>query len=425
MNRTIRRILFPAVAVILLLSACGGPMPAATQESPLVQQLVEQSVELTMAVSTAQAREQEVLELSQALTAAAEQESQAVLTPTTAPETVGTLPDITDLATSTAEVLPPTPAVAGTLDPNAPSVESVSPNSGFLEGGATVTITGTNFATGIDNTRFLFGEFEATGVICLSSTRCTAVVPFGGTQGNVVVRAEIRGEHVSDADSDPGTFTYIVLAPNEPLITSILPQKGPVRGGTKVTIRGKHFLGALDSEVAGETEFFFGEAVGKDAVCISSEECEVTSPPGVEGFVIVSAVNTLENGNEVRSRHIEDNDRDGFKYEGTPKYGCGVYTAAPGQGRATLEPGEDFTIRWIIVNTGENSWPPGFDVKYSAGVQLSGVTRVEIPVALGPNDQYEVKINATAPDSPGTYYMGWLVEGMGCNASVVIDVVEE
>lgn len=423
MNRTIRRILFSAVAVILLLSACGGSMPAATQESPLFRQLVEQSVQLTMAVSTAQAREQQVLELSQALTAAAQETPQVVLTPTTTSETVDTLPDIPDVATATGAVLilSSTPTVPGTPDPDAPTIVSVSPNSGFVEGGDLVTITGTNFDG--RNTRFFFDENESPEVTCFSSTRCTAIVPFGA-QGNAIIRAEIGGEHRSDLDGDPRTFTYLVLDPNEPLITSLNRQKGPLQGGTRVTIQGRNFRAGRDGGVPEDTEFLFGDVPGKNVVCLSVQRCDVTSPPGAEGFVIVSAVNHLENGVQVRSRHIENSDRDGFKYEGTPKYGCGVYTAAPGGGSAVLGMGEDFTIRWIIVNTGENSWPAGLDVKYSAGIQMSGITRVEIPVALGPNEQYEVKINATTPDSPGTYYMGWIVEGMGCNASVTINVVE-
>ncbi len=59
MNRTTKRILFSALTVFVLLSACAPVSePAATQDPALVQQLIEQSVQLTVAaqnLETAQA----------------------------------------------------------------------------------------------------------------------------------------------------------------------------------------------------------------------------------------------------------------------------------------------------------------------------------------------------------------------------------
>jgi hypothetical protein len=57
MNQTMKRILISALAVLVLLSAC-GPQAAPTQDPALVQQLIEQSVQLTVAaqnLETAQA----------------------------------------------------------------------------------------------------------------------------------------------------------------------------------------------------------------------------------------------------------------------------------------------------------------------------------------------------------------------------------
>lgn len=48
MNRTMKRILFSLMAIVVLLTAC-TPAPAATQDPALVQQLIEQSVQLTVA----------------------------------------------------------------------------------------------------------------------------------------------------------------------------------------------------------------------------------------------------------------------------------------------------------------------------------------------------------------------------------------
>ena len=63
MNQTNKRILFSVIAVILMLTAC-APAPAAapaTQDPALVQQLIEQSVELTVAAQNIQTLEAQAL----------------------------------------------------------------------------------------------------------------------------------------------------------------------------------------------------------------------------------------------------------------------------------------------------------------------------------------------------------------------------
>jgi len=56
----------------------------------------------------------------------------------------------------------------------APTVTSVSPNSGSTLGGTAVTITGTNFAAGATVT---FGATAATSVVVVSSTSITTTTP--------------------------------------------------------------------------------------------------------------------------------------------------------------------------------------------------------------------------------------------------------
>jgi len=57
MNQSTQRALFFIMAVIFLLTACGTPAPAPTQDPALVQQLIEQSVALTVAAQSAQTSE--------------------------------------------------------------------------------------------------------------------------------------------------------------------------------------------------------------------------------------------------------------------------------------------------------------------------------------------------------------------------------
>jgi hypothetical protein len=79
-------------------------------------------------------------------------------------------------------------------------------------------------------------------------------------------------------------------------------------------------------------------------------------------------------------------------------------------------------IKWIIRNTGENTWPAGLDFRYSSGVNMGDRSSVEIPGALKPNESYTVRIDAAAPTNPGKYYMTWTVEGIGCNGYIAVSV---
>ena len=82
----------------------------------------------------------------------------------------------------------------------APTVSSVSPNSGSTVGGTAVTITGTNFAVGATVT---FGGAAATNVSVANSTKITATTP-AGSAGAVTVTVTVNGQSGSLASG----FTY-------------------------------------------------------------------------------------------------------------------------------------------------------------------------------------------------------------------------
>src|ERR1700683_4489414 len=71
-----------------------------------------------------------------------------------------------------------------------PTVTSVSPNSGLASGGTSVTITGTNFASGATVT---FGSTAATNVTVVSAASITATPP-AGTAGAVTVTVKVNGQ---------------------------------------------------------------------------------------------------------------------------------------------------------------------------------------------------------------------------------------
>lgn len=101
--------------------------------------------------------------------------------------------------------------------PTVPSVISVSPNSGTTLGGTAITVTGANFAAGVQVT---VGGAAATNIIVTSSTTLTATTSTRSA-GTVEVTVTLDGR----AGSLPAAFTYI--APSQvtnepPVIRSII-----------------------------------------------------------------------------------------------------------------------------------------------------------------------------------------------------------
>ena len=88
----------------------------------------------------------------------------------------------------------------------APVVESVTPNSGSVQGGASVTVTGAGFALGTNMTKFKFGKATSKSVQCASTTSCTVIVPVGKATGTVDVKA--TANKASSAPGPGDLFTY-------------------------------------------------------------------------------------------------------------------------------------------------------------------------------------------------------------------------
>jgi alpha-tubulin suppressor-like RCC1 family protein len=86
-----------------------------------------------------------------------------------------------------------------------PTVTKLTPNSGSITGGTTVTVTGTGFGLGTEATLFKFGTTEATTVNCTSNTSCTVTAP-SHVAGIVDVKATVTGQISPKALSDQ--FTY-------------------------------------------------------------------------------------------------------------------------------------------------------------------------------------------------------------------------
>ncbi|WP_326597075.1 beta strand repeat-containing protein [Streptomyces sp. NBC_01803] len=150
-----------------------------------------------------------------------------------------------------------------TAVPAVPVLTGISPSSGPVGGGNTVTLTGTNL-TGA--TAVTFGGVPAVSFTVVSSTQITAVVP-PGTAGAAEVRVTTPG-----GVSAPGVLYYYVAAP---VLTGISPSSGPVGGGNTVTLTGTNLTGA--------TAVTFGGVPAVSFTVVSSTQITAVVPPGTAG----------------------------------------------------------------------------------------------------------------------------------------------
>jgi hypothetical protein len=113
-----------------------------------------------------------------------------------------------------------------------PGMTSISPSSGPLTGGQTVTITGTRF-TG--TTTVTIGGATVLSFAVVDATTITATTPAGSAGTASVLVTTPNGTN------DPNTlYTY----QSGPTVTAISPSSGPLAGGQTVTITGTWLLRA-------------------------------------------------------------------------------------------------------------------------------------------------------------------------------------
>ena len=159
--------------------------------------------------------------------------------------------------------------------PGVLAVTGVSPNSGPLTGGQTVTVSGTGFtgATGVQ-----FGEVAAPtmAVATGSDTTLTATSP-AGTAGTVDVT--VTTPSGTSATTPDDHYTY-AAATAPPTVTGVNPNSGPVAGGQTVTVTGTGFTGA--------TKVSFGTTAALNLTVSGDTTLTATSPPGTSGTVAVT-----------------------------------------------------------------------------------------------------------------------------------------
>jgi hypothetical protein len=144
----------------------------------------------------------------------------------------------------------------------APSISSVSPNSGPAAGGNTVTIHGSNFNT---TTAVKFGGTNALGFTVVNNTTITATAPAGVGTVDIVAFSPSGPSASSAADH----YTFIA----GPIVTGVSPANGPLIGGNTVTITGSNFTGAAAVK--------FGTVSASSFTVVNSNTITAVAPAGL------------------------------------------------------------------------------------------------------------------------------------------------
>ncbi len=156
----------------------------------------------------------------------------------------------------------------------APAVASISPESGSVEGGTPVTITGSGFVAGAT---VQIGGVTASDVEVVSEAELTAV-----TGGHAAGPADVIVTTPDGESSGGPIFTYAITG--APTIASISPASGPAEGGTLVTITGSGFIAGSTTVTIG------GEAAGSIEVLSETELTAVTPAhaPGTDEVAVIT-----------------------------------------------------------------------------------------------------------------------------------------
>jgi hypothetical protein len=162
-----------------------------------------------------------------------------------------------------------------------PKVASVHPALGSAAGGTTVTVAGSSFEYS-PKLACVFDGINTAPATLLSPTSISCVVPplssNPGSPSQQTVQLRVTANGVDYSSSSTSTsFTYVPA----PTVASISPARGPVSGGTEVTVTGTNFVLNADAVCR------FG-GIETTGIVISSTLATCSSPPHAEDTVSVS-----------------------------------------------------------------------------------------------------------------------------------------
>lgn len=239
-----------------------------------------------------------------------------------------------------------------------PIISSVTPSRGPTGGGVFINIKGQNFMQGAD-IRFEAASGETAlleNVKIISDTEIKGIVPKSPTGGpcraDIVVTNPDGGSRKLEA-----AFQY--REPNtNPEIFSITPNRGPVTGGTLLTIVGTDFQ--PDCIVV------IGDNIQKDVRFVDNTMLTVSTSPGREGLQDVYVINPDDGGFALR--------KGGFTYT-VPRSSPIIIGIAPNKGSS--EGGTPVTIIGGDFREGISVIIDGIEVRQE-DVNLMSPTEIQI-----------------------------------------------
>ncbi|MFT3711239.1 MAG: IPT/TIG domain-containing protein [Archangium sp.] len=143
-----------------------------------------------------------------------------------------------------------------------PSIASVSPSHGPMQGGTPITISGMDFQPGTV-TVVRLGGVPAFAATVTSAMTITAVTNANMAPGPVDIE-------ITNADTQVGTLAAAFTYDATPTMSSLSPSSGTTAGGTVVTITGTGFL--PNATVS------FGTAASPTVTVVSSTEITAVTP---------------------------------------------------------------------------------------------------------------------------------------------------
>ncbi len=155
------------------------------------------------------------------------------------------------------------------------TISSISPTSGSLTGGQTITITGTGFSG--TSPSINFGAAGGSNITVVSDTEITVTNP--NVSAPISVKVDVLFKGVA---TKAGTFDY-----RAPVITSISPKTTNINGSKTITINGKYFTGTQAVN--------FGAMGGGNVKVISDSKITVTNPNSPKSQIVDVVVITQNN----------------------------------------------------------------------------------------------------------------------------------
>ena len=233
-----------------------------------------------------------------------------------------------------------------------PTVTSVSPTSGTMNGGTTVTVNGSGFGTtaspSVTAVHFVYpdlvtpagtAQFSAgTSIHVVKGSQLTVVSPkYDGTPTGTTVDIVVFDGTNQSTTSAADHYTFTPVTPTVTGVTTVAtPPGGPTGGGTVVNVTG--------TNLSGVTAVHFGTTAGTSILENSLDSLSVTSPAGT-GTVDITVTNAA--GTSATSS------ADQFTYNsalamapGTGAYGTGSSTST---GTTAQPPNSVFNVLSLMT----------------------------------------------------------------------------